>query len=250
MHPILFKIGPLTVYSYGAMIAAAFFICTWLAGHAAKTKGLAADFIINSSLLILFSGIFGARILYVFLSPGYYLKNPIEIIMLQHGGLAFYGGAAAAVLAEWLYIKKKNMPVYRIGDLLAPYVALGQAIGRIGCFLNGCCFGKPTDNFFGVVFPGASCAVHPTQIYSSLALLFLYIALRFLQSKNLKEGTVLISYFMFYAVIRFMLEFLRGDNMISVMGLTFSQFVGIVVFIACIILFIFRARKTNGKNPH
>ena len=240
MHPILFKIGPLTVYSYGAMIAAAFFICTWLAQRAAKTKGLATDFIINSSLLILFSGIFGARILYVFLSPGYYLKNPIEIIMLQHGGLAFYGGAAAAVLAEWLYIKKKNMPVYRIGDLLAPYVALGQAIGRIGCFLNGCCYGKPM----------ASGLLYPVQIYSSLALLFLYIALRFLQSKNLKEGTVLISYFMFYAVIRFMLEFLRGDNMISVMGVTFSQFVGITVFIACIILFIFRARKTNGKNPH
>lgn len=250
MHPILFKLGPISVYSYGFMVAIAFIAATYLAQRAARQTDISPSFIIDLALLMLFSGIIGARLLYVVLNIKDYIERPLEIIMLQHGGLVFYGGAIFALAAGILYIKRKRLSVYKIGDLLAPYVALGQAIGRIGCFLNGCCFGKPTDSVFGVVFPGATQPIHPTQVYSSLALIFLYGFLRLLQKIGVKEGTVLLFYGLLYSAGRFLMEFLRGDNIIELFGLTFSQFVSAIIFIVCIVLFLTRMKFKDGKAGH
>ncbi len=250
MHPILFKIGPICIYSYGVMMVAAFFAATYLAARAAKRTGIPRDFIIDSAILMLFSGILGARILYVILDFKEYIRNPIEIIMVNHGGLAFYGGAVTALIAELIFIKVRGFSIYKIGDLLVPYIALGQAIGRIGCFLNGCCFGRPTDSFFGVIFPGTYQAVYPTQIYSSLMMLFVYMILRLLQKMNIKQGLVLISYGLLYSAGRFLMEFFRGDNMADLFGLTFSQFAGLVVFIVCAVLFFIRLKHPDGKTNY
>ena len=250
MHPLLLKCGFISIYSYGAMIVMAFFVATYLAQRAAKRSGVSADIITNSALLVLFSGIVGARILYVLLDLEFYAQNPIEIFMLPHGGLAFYGGAIAAIAAELIYLKLKKLSVYEIGDLIIPYVALGQAIGRLGCFLNGCCYGKPTDSFFGVTFPGEAHAVYPTQIFSSVLLIFLYGFLRLLQKLNVRPGIVLISYGLLYSAGRFLMEFLRGDNMAIVLGLTFSQFVGVVVFLFCAILLLIRLSQTHGRDTN
>ena len=238
MYPILFKIGPLTVYSYGAMIALAFLISTYLAQRAAKKIGLSENIIINSALVILFSGIAGARILYVAININSYIENPIEIIMLPHGGLAFYGGAVAAVIAEYIYIKVNKIPVYTFADFIVPYVTLGQAIGRIGCFLNGCCYGRP----------GPLGALYPTQLYSSFLLICLYCFLRLLQKIKVKQGIVFVSYALLYSAGRFMMEFLRGDNTVYIIGLTFSQFVSVIVF--PVSAFLFLRIIANGKNPH
>jgi len=232
------------------MIMLAFFTGTYLARRAAVKAGISRDIITNSALLILFSGIIGARLLYVALNARFYLENPLEIFMLPHGGLAFYGGAITAVTAELIYIKLKKLSVYEIGGLIIPYVALGQAIGRIGCFLNGCCYGRPTDSFFGVVFPGADQAVYPTQVFSSLLLIFLYAFLRLLQKLNVKPGTVLIAYGLLYSLGRFLMEFLRGDNIMVVFGLTFSQFVSAIVFLLCVILLLIRTTQSHGKHSH
>ncbi len=245
MHPILFKIGPFCVYSYGFCVAAAFLVAVFLAKRAAGRAGQDPQIIIDVALVLLFWGIIGARLLYVLLNIGVYIKSPVEIVMLQRGGLAFYGGAVAAVLAAVIFLKKKRLPIYKIADLIVPYAALAQAIGRIGCFLNGCCFGKPTGFFLGVVFPGSLEAVHPTQIYSSLSLIALYGFLRFLQktsapsvflniSIKLREGTLLFTYGLFYSLGRFFIEFLRADNIVSVFGLAFSQFVSIIIFAVCL----------------
>ena len=236
MYPILLKIGPVCIHSYGLMLALAFFTGVFLAQRKAKEAAIALYVIGTSALLMLFSGIIGARLLYIAINIGYYINNPLEILMLQHGGLAFYGGAATALMAEIIYLRKKRLPVYKVGDLIIPYVALGQAIGRIGCFLNGCCFGKPTDFYFSVIFPGTAHTVHPTQIYSSLFLLILYVFLRLLQQLKLKEGIVLLSYGLLYSTFRFLIEFLRGDNTILLFGLTFSQIASIIIFIICLIL--------------
>jgi len=250
MHPILFQIGPISIYSYGAAIVVAFLVAIYLSRRAAKEVNISQDIIVDSALIMLFSGILGARLLYVIINLKDYMENPIEILMLQHGGLAFYGGAITAFLAEVIYIKVKRLSIYKIGDILIPYIALGQAIGRIGCFLNGCCFGKPTDSMFGVVFPDIYYAVHPTQIYSSLGLLVLYGFLRFLQKTKVKDGMVLISYGLLYSTGRFLIEFIRGDNIVEIFGLTFSQFVSAVIFIVCAILFIIRLKKGYGKTKN
>jgi len=240
MHPILFKCEPITIYSYGAMIVLAFFVSTYLAQLKAKKSGLSPDLIINLSLLILFAGIIGARLLYIAINIRDYIENPLEVLMLWHGGLAYYGGAIAALTAGIIYIKRKKISVFVIGDIIAPYAALGQAIGRIGCFLNGCCYGKPM----------VSGALYPTQIYSSISLFFLFLFLIFLQKRKLAAGTVLISYGLFYSVGRFMMEFLRGDNTVFILGMTFSQFVGAVIFFICAIFLIIRISGKYGKNTN
>lgn len=238
MHPILFKFGVLTVYSYGAMIALAFLISSYLAWHAAKEAGLSESIVINSALVILFSGIAGARLLYVAINISSYIENPIEIIMLPHGGLAFYGGAIAAVIAESIYLKVNKISVYKFADFIAPYVAFGQAIGRIGCLLNGCCYGRCIDAY----------NLYPTQLYSSFLLVCLYCFLRLLQKIKVKRGIVFVSYGLLYSAGRFMMEFLRGDNTVFIMGLTFSQFVSVIVF--PILAFLGLRIINDGKNPH
>jgi len=222
------------------MIVLAFFAATYLAQRAAKRSGISPDIVTNSALLVLFSGIVGARISYVLLDLEFYAQNPIEIFMLPHGGLAFYGGAIAAVAAELIYLKLKKLSVYKIGDLIIPYVAFGQAIGRIGCFLNGCCYGKPM----------AYGHLYPTQIFSSILLIFLYCFLRLLQKSEVKPGIVLISYGLLYSAGRFLMEFLRGDNMAIVLGMTFSQFVGAIVFLFCAVLLLIRLVQPYGRDTH
>ena len=219
MHPILFKTGEINIYSYGVMLATAFFMAVFLARRSAKEAHISPDIITDLGLVLLFSGIAGARLLYVILNIQDYIRNPFEILLLSHGGLAFYGGAVAASIAGIVYVKLKGLSVYKLGDLIAPYAALGQAIGRIGCFLNGCCFGK---------------SGHPVQIYSSLTLIFIYGLLRLLQRLKVKPGLVLVSYGALYGVKRFFMEFLRDDNIIILFGLTFSQFISVIVFIVCI----------------
>lgn len=236
MYPVLFKIAGLSVYSYGFIIAFAFLVCTYLAQRSALKHGFQQDMIVNSALVILFSGIIGARFLYVVINIKSYIEDPLEIIMLPHGGLAFYGGAIAAVTAQYIYIKVKKMPVYEFADFIIPYAALGQAIGRIGCFLNGCCYGRHID----------ASHLYPTQLYSSFLLFCLYFFLKFLQKPKLKPGVVLVSYGMLYSVGRFLMEFLRGDNTVFIIGLTFSQFVSVIVFAVSSLLFL--KIISNGKN--
>lgn len=250
MHPVLFRFGSISVYSYGVMIAMAFFVGAYLARRAARETDIPPDSVTDLALLLLISGIIGGRLLYVLLNIREYIENPVEIVMLQHGGLVFYGGAIGGIAALIIYARKRGFPIYKIGDLMVPYVALGQGIGRIGCFLNGCCWGKPTDSFFGVVFPGSGQPVHPTQIYSSLGLIFIYGLLRLLQKMKVKEGLVSISYGLFYSMFRFLMEFLRGDNMIELFGLTFSQFVSAIIFIVCIVLFLTRMKLKDAKAAH
>lgn len=230
MHPILFKLGPFTIYSYGLMIALAFIAATTLASRAAPSVGIPGEKISSLSLVILFSGIIGARLFYILLDIKYFLKNPAEIIMVNHGGLVFYGGAIFAVISALAYAKMSRLAILDVADLLAPFIALGHSIGRIGCFLNGCCFGKPASADFGIVLGDGVCR-YPTQIYSSLGLLALFIFLRILFDRRAFKGQVFFTYLMFYPAVRFLIEFLRGDNMLFVMGLTFSQAVSVIIFV-------------------
>ena len=247
MYPIVIKIGPIIVYSYGVMVSLAFALGTFLLWRNAPRVGIRREKVLDLTIVILLSGIIGARVLHVLVNIGYYLENPIQIIMLTRGGLAFYGGLFSALIAALIFIKKNSMPVWQVGDLLAPFVALGQAIGRLGCFLNGCCYGiASTFKGFGIIFPSDTILRYPVQLYSVISLLFIYAVLRVLFEKGYFKGNLFLLYLVFYSFYRFFIEFLRGDLETFFCNLTISQIISIIVFIAAGTLII--RRRASWKN--
>jgi phosphatidylglycerol:prolipoprotein diacylglycerol transferase len=224
MYPEICKIGPFTIYSYGIMLLVAFLTSSFLAKAQAKKHNLSPELIFDVSFIVFISGIIGARVFYTLENLGYYIKNPLEIIMLQHGGLSWFGGLILGTLVGIKYLKVRRIPIYKVVDLIMPFVALGQAIGRIGCFLNGCCFGK---------------TLIPVQLYSSLILIIIFVILRFLQERPHRDGEIFFTYLILYCVKRFFIEFLRSDNAIIVFGLTLFQLLSLIIFFLAAAKFIF-----------
>lgn len=249
MHPVLLKFGPFTIYSYGLMVALGFALAAFLIYKRANSFGIDKDKMIDLAILILISGVLGARVLYVLLNLSYYRSNIFEIFDLSKGGLVWYGGfISALVLLVW-YIRKKSMDFWNVADLIAPYAALAQGIGRIGCFLNGCCYGvaAPAGYPLAVIFPGESIARQPTQVYSSLALVLIFIILRLWQDRRRFAGEIFLGYLLLYSLKRFLAESLRGDNPGMLRGLTISQGFGVVVFIIAITVFALKAAKWKKR---
>jgi len=205
------------------MLAVAFFVGSALAAQEAKRENFNSDIIFNLAFIVFISGIVGARIFYIIENSSFYLRNPFEIIMLQHGGLSWFGGLILGLLSGTVYLKNKNLEIYKILDLITPFVALAQSIGRIGCFLNGCCFGK--ESLF-----------IPVQLFSSLILIFIFIFLRILQARPHRGGQIFFSYLLLYSLKRFFIEFWRADNEIIFFGLTLFQ----IISIALLFLSIFK----------
>lgn len=241
MLPVICKIGPLSIYSYGLMLVIAFFLGTFLAARYAKTRGVDAELIWNFSFVCTISGIIGARIFYVVENFSYYASRPLEIFILPHGGLSWFGGLILGGVCGTVYLKKKKAPFLLILDIMAPFVALAQSIGRIGCFLNGCCFGK--ESVWGVYSPILEKTLIPTQLYASAALLAIFVVLRILSTKKLPAGSILYAYLFLYSIKRFLIEFWRSDNPIVFAGLTLFQLLSIAVFIFSIIQFFCLRKK-------
>ena len=230
MHPILFEFGPIKIYSYGLMLFIAVITSVSLLVREGGALGYNKDTIFDFGTVILFSGIAGARLLYICLNFSFYIKNPKEIFMLHHGGLAILGGILVAIIAAFIFSKSRNLPFLKILDLIVPFVALGHSIGRIGCFLNGCCYGMPSK--FGIYFPVHNDVLIPTQLISSFLLLILFIVLRLKQSRPHLAGEIFISYILYYSALRFFIEFLRADSPKLFLGLTIFQYFCIVLFIS------------------
>jgi phosphatidylglycerol:prolipoprotein diacylglycerol transferase len=260
MHPILLKVGPITLYTYGAMLVLAFSLATWLVGHILRelprdlqllTPGQAVDL----SCLALLGGIVGGRLFFVALHWPFFLDEPQYLLALWQGGLVWYGGLFGGVGAAWLYARRHRVPFRWVLDLFAPVLALGHAVGRVGCFLNGCCYGEVTDAWCGVIMPGEPRPVFPTQLAESLGLLFLYGILRLLQPVlseprrmagrvegrpallAARPGRLFGIYLSGYAVLRFILEGYRGDQTVFWAGWTLQQLISIVIVFVGITLF-------------
>lgn len=233
MHRILFEIGPFTIYSYGVAVSAACLICSFMAVRDSADFGIPKDKFLDFLIYVFVSGIIGARLIHVFLNFNYYKDNPIQILMLHRGGLAIHGALIAGVLTGALFLLKNKLPLWSTGDLMMPYVALGQAIGRIGCFLNGCCYGRLIES---------TGFRHPTQLYSSATLFIIFIILRILNKKRRFDGQTFFTYFLMYAPARFVIDFLRGDLTPVFMGLTVSQLISLILFIAAFSVYYFKKR--------
>ena len=247
MHPVLFKIGPLTIYSYGVMVAVAFLTAALLMRSRACNFGIRPAVVLDLITWIFISGIAGARLMYILVNPDIFIADPLEMVMLHHGGLVFFGGLLGGLLGSMLFVRKRGLSFPNIADLMAPYVALGQAIGKIGCFLNGCCYGRPTNLPFGIIFPGLPGPRHPAQIYESLCYLALFVFLIFLQRRRQFFGGVFLLYVMLYSTARFFIEYARGDTSTLLPHLTIFQAISLIVFAGSMALYIAGWRRVKKK---
>jgi phosphatidylglycerol---prolipoprotein diacylglyceryl transferase len=245
MHPVLFTIGPIKIYSYGVMLAIAFLLAFKLASRRCELFNINRDILNNLAIILLISGIAGSRLLYVFSNWHYFLKHPLDVFMISKGGLVFYGGLIFSFIAGIVYAKLSNFSALDTADLIAPFLALGHSIGRIGCFLNGCCFGKPTDSAFGICFPHSIGKVYPTQIFSSVGLFFIFVLLFYIQKKRVFKGEIISIYLILYGTFRFFIEFLRGDLRPILYILSLTQVISIAA--ACIGVLLFCIFKQNHE---
>ena len=247
MYPELFKIGSFTVYSYGLFVALGFLAATYVSSRRAKTAGIPPEKIMDLNIYIFLAGIIGARILYVLTELKYYTQNPGEILKIWEGGLVFYGALIAGVFFYFWYVKKQKLDALFVGDLIIPAVALGQAFGRLGCFMRGCCYGKQSQTF-GLVFKdiGDNLPHIPTQLIESAAVfgIFLFLVYR----KPRFKGEIFALYLALYGSVRFLIEFLRGDDRGPVFftAVSVSQFISLLAIILAVVLYVlFRRVKTK-----
>jgi phosphatidylglycerol---prolipoprotein diacylglyceryl transferase len=239
MFPILLNLGPISVRTYGVLVAAAFLVSLRVATWLGRLQRISEPFILDLAAVLIVSGLFGARALYVLLNVSYFSKNLLEIVKVWEGGLVFYGGFLAAAAAGVLFTKRRRMDVARMADVVAPALAFGQAVGRWGCFFAGCCYGKPTSFFCAVQFKNPAAlaplgiGLHPTQIYESLGDLAigLFLSWRLIR-KPAPAGTVFWLYALLYGILRFFVEMVRGDDRGSLFGGLFpSQWIALIAVI-------------------
>jgi len=256
VHPIAFQLGPLTVHWYGVMIALAFLAGLWTATRRARRENISSERIADIVIWLMVGGILGARIVYV----ATYWKDEFagqpfsEIFMIQHGGLVYYGGLIGATIAGIICNHWKKLPFWKTADVLAPSIALGNIFGRIGCLLNGCCYGRACNLPWAIRFPSGhptgGLPVHPTEIYDALNNFILYLLLAWLFRRKKFDGEVFATYLIGYAITRTIMEYFRGDYPPDQIhfGLTPGELISIPVFIIGLVLGIVlsnRAHKTT-----
>ncbi len=250
MHPVLLRIGPVNLYTYGALLAIAFLVGIYLAMRAAEREGIEPELIADMGILGILSSILGARLFYIiFYDLRHTLENPGQLLKLQQTGLVFYGGLTFAVAAGIVFCRIKKVSVPLILDVAAPSIALGQSIGRIGCFMSGCCYGTPAGVPWAVKFPHLAHLRHPTQLYESLAAFAIFLALIWFRNRKTARGQVAWLYVTMYATARFAIEFVRGDNAQVVLGLTFSQVVSLLALTAFLPAGYFLWFSKGGFGP-
>ena len=242
MHKILLHFGPFTLYSYGLFVALAFLVGTVMITKDAKKIGISQDKSLDAIVIVLICALLGGRLLFVAINWKDYLYDPLRVLKFYEGGLAFQGALITAVLAGCIVAHIKKIPFWKGADLMAPYIALGQAIGRIGCLLNGCCYGRVTHCGLGMVFPQESFMRVPVQVYSSLGLLCIFVALIFLAARKGFDGRVFAVYLISYSVFRFFMDFLRGDELVSFAGVYLSQWICVGLLVCGVGIYVGRRR--------
>jgi len=256
MHPILFRFGPLTIHTYGLLVAAGFFLGLGLAVRQARKEGIPADKIIDLGFYILLSAIMGSRLFFIFLNYSYYIKNPLDIFKIWEGGLVFYGGVLFAIPSVIWYAKKNGLGIWMTADVFAPSIAIGHALGRLGCFFAGCCYGKPAESLpWAVKFTNPQSLaqigipLHPTQLYESAGEFINFLILIALRRNKSFNGQLFMTYLLLYSVLRFIVEFFRGDVSRGFITpqLSVSQGISILMFlVAAAGLIILRQRNSRA----
>lgn len=249
MREVLFQIGGLRIFSYGFFVAVGILVATiWLVQQV-KKEGKSPDFVIDVVLIGVIAGIIGARLFYIFLYQPEYLANPVQILYIWKGGLAFYGGLLLGFICILIYLFRAQIPILPFLDLAAPATALGYGIARFGCFMNGCCYGKVTTVPWGVVFPVIDGATrHPTQLYSMLSSLLIFIILLWIKGRGARfRGQLFSLALILYGLFRSVIELFRENTQLSggPMEASMAALV-IAAFGGIIYVFLFIRSKRKG----
>ncbi|MBI2842595.1 MAG: prolipoprotein diacylglyceryl transferase [Armatimonadetes bacterium] len=256
MRSILFEIGPVPIRSYGLMIIVGFLLGLWRATRAARRAGIAPERVMDACVIALLSGIAGARALFLLLEvPEAGWGVFAQVHRIWEGGLSFHGGLVAAVGAVAIYTRAKRIPFLSIADLLAPSLAIGYAFARIGCFLNGCCYGQPTDlpwavSFFDPVIHAWTDPSHPAQLYAFAASLAIFGILTRVERLSRPTGFVFFSYVVLYSVYRFGVEFIRKGVTADVWlaGLTEAQVASLAAIVVFGVILLALNRRPAGAE--
>jgi phosphatidylglycerol---prolipoprotein diacylglyceryl transferase len=251
VYPELFNLGPLTVYSYGVLLAASYLLGLRLAMSRARRWGLDANRVLDLGIYIIIAALVGAKLMLLIVDFDQFRQSPWELLALARSGGVFYGG---------LIIAKHKMPFWTTCDVFAPGIALGHVTGRLGCFAAGCCYGKPTDVPWAVVFTNPLAAanvgtplgipLHPAQLYEAGAeLLILVLLLATERRGKLFAGRTFWSYMFLYAISRFIIEIYRGDPRGALLGFSTSQFISLVLAPLSLVMLTWLARTTPETPP-
>lgn len=253
MHPLLFELFGLKVYSYGVLVALAFLLGFALIAYRAKQAGDKVDDYLEAIIWFIVSGIGGARLFYFIWFPQVFLADPIGATFSQ-GGLVWYGGVIGALLAALVFTRLKRIHLAHFGDIIAPAAAFGLAIGRVGCLLAGCCYGAVCDLPWAIHYPLAhethGLPVHPAPLYET-ALMLMVTGLLLKMDKNKPyEGFTLGWFFILASLVRFGLEYLRGDRLvwIQTLDLSASQVVSLLGVLLGSGILLIASRKTQQKQ--
>jgi phosphatidylglycerol---prolipoprotein diacylglyceryl transferase len=264
MYPELFRIGDFPVTSYGLWLAVGMLLALFVASRLAANDGLPRERIYDLGLWTLLGGLIGSKILMFFVEEN---VQVFSLDFLRSGGV-YYGGLIGGFLAVAIIVRLYKLPFWKVADAFAPGVALGQAFGRQGCFAAGCCWGKPTDLFWGVHFTekgheytgvpmygpdGSELFLHPTQLIESFTMLAVFGFLFWLHRRKKFDGQILIAYGIIYSIFRFAIEFIRDDprgdlfGLTAATGLSTSQIVSVVVAAASVIFMIWRLKQAETR---
>ena len=252
MFPNLFTIGPFTLHTYGLLVAIGFLSGILITVRIGKAQGMNPQHVMDMGFFIIISAIIGSRLLYVLINISYYIQNPLDIFKIWQGGLVFSGGLIGVVLVSALYVRKRDITLWQMADLWSPAIALGQGIGRIGCLMAGCCYGKPTGSELSILFTDShslaplNIPLHPTQIYSSISGFVIFGVLLALQSKRKFDGQVFLWFLIMHSTARLFIERLRGDDRGILLGgdMSVTQLTTLVILIAAIIGLIILKKKS------
>lgn len=253
MYPDLVTLGPITLHTYGLFVAIGFFVGLMVTVRLGRSEGFNSQQIMDMGFIIILSAIIGSRVMYVLMNASHYSRAPLDMLKIWEGGLVFSGGVLGVVLTMLWYIKRHGLPLGKIADLWAPAIAIGQGIGRIGCFMAGCCHGKPTDSICGVVFTHPhslasplNVPLHPTQIYASLSGFVIFLVVLVLYTKKKFEGQVFLWFLIMHSTARLAIERFRGDDRGILLGsnMSMTQLVAVLILITSVgILFTIKSKE-------
>lgn len=258
MHPVLFELPfvHLKVHSYGLLVALGFLAAMAWIRYQAPRAGLPAGKMLDLAFLMLLVALLGSRLAYLVVEWRHFLKHPGEIVQIWEGGLVFYGGLILCIPAAYYYTRRQGFAFLKVADLFMPGVALGHALGRLGCFLAGCCYGKQcaVGAWYAAIFPStpgslapAGVPLFPTQLMEAASELIIFLLLAWKSRKKGFDGQILLLYLMAYAILRFGIEFLRGDRERGLYfneAISFSQILSILLFVCALSVLLYRRRRS------
>ena len=260
MYPVLVELGRFPVYTYGVLLAAAYLLGLLLAVRRAEARGLDGARVTDLGIWIIASALVGAKLLMLVVEYDYYRRNPGELLSIVRSGGVFYGGLLLAVPVAVWYVRRHALPVWVTGDAIATGIALGQIVGRMGCLMAGCCYGREAHVPWAITFTNPLAAeyvgtpldvpLHPTQIYEAVAVLAILVVLLATERRwRPFAGRTFWLYILLYSAARFAIEFFRGDPRGAVGPLSTSQFIAVLLVPVSLYMLFRLARAPRDPLP-